>query len=58
MTILEADITDLPALQEAAAAVSKLTGGKLDYLINNAGLSTDDRSLVDLTVLYVFLRVA
>jgi len=34
--ILEADITDVKALKIAAAEVNKITGGSLDYLINNA----------------------
>ncbi|KAJ6598604.1 hypothetical protein B0H10DRAFT_2179110 [Mycena sp. CBHHK59/15] len=34
--VLEADITDPKALKAAASEVSKVTGGKLDYLINNA----------------------
>ncbi|KAJ7665185.1 hypothetical protein DFH06DRAFT_308547 [Mycena polygramma] len=36
ITILQADITDPKALALAAAEVSKITCGKLDYLINNA----------------------
>ncbi|KAJ7146321.1 hypothetical protein C8R44DRAFT_757155 [Mycena epipterygia] len=39
ITVLEADITDAKALQLAASEVSKATGGKLDYLINNAAVS-------------------
>ncbi|KAJ7116826.1 hypothetical protein C8R43DRAFT_934831 [Mycena crocata] len=43
ITVLQADITDTKALKKAAEAVSKITGGKLDYLINNAGsLNSDD----------------
>jgi short-subunit dehydrogenase len=38
VTILEADITDFAAQQEAATQTAKLTGGSLDYLINNAAL--------------------
>ncbi|KAF8194285.1 hypothetical protein K438DRAFT_1719617 [Mycena galopus ATCC 62051] len=37
VTILEADVTDAKALEAAATEVSKVTGGTLDYLINNAG---------------------
>ncbi|KAJ7042994.1 hypothetical protein C8F04DRAFT_1251801 [Mycena alexandri] len=37
IVVLEADVTDAKALNLAAAEVSKTTGGKLDYLINNAG---------------------
>jgi len=36
ITILEADITNFDAQKAAAAKVSELTGGSLDYLINNA----------------------
>ncbi|KAJ7776875.1 hypothetical protein DFH07DRAFT_951488 [Mycena maculata] len=39
ITILEADITDPKALEIAAKEVSSATGGKLDYLINNAALA-------------------
>jgi NAD(P)-dependent dehydrogenase (short-subunit alcohol dehydrogenase family) len=51
VTIIEADITDYAALQKAAAETSKLTGGSLDYLINNAALlfgKQDTMDLVDL----------
>ncbi|KAJ3553501.1 hypothetical protein NM688_g3573 [Phlebia brevispora] len=34
--LLLADITDYPALQKVAEDSTKLVGGKLDYLINNA----------------------
>lgn len=36
--MLTADITDPKALQAAAAETAKITGGSLDYLINNAAL--------------------
>ncbi|KAF2235985.1 NAD(P)-binding protein [Viridothelium virens] len=36
ITILQADITDRTALKKAADETTKITGGKLDYLINNA----------------------
>lgn len=39
--LFAADITDAKALQAAAEGVAKLTDGKLDYLINNAGLVSD-----------------
>ncbi|KAJ6478811.1 hypothetical protein C8R47DRAFT_1138242 [Mycena vitilis] len=42
ITVLEADITDKEAMTAAASAVAAATGGKLDYLINNAGIH--DRS--------------
>ncbi|KAJ7648355.1 hypothetical protein DFH06DRAFT_1423981 [Mycena polygramma] len=42
ITVLEADITDKEAITAAASAVAAATGGKLDYLINNA--ATHDRS--------------
>lgn len=38
VTIIQADITDRPALAAARTQVEKLTGGSLDYLINNAAL--------------------
>ncbi|GAB1319905.1 Short chain dehydrogenase [Madurella fahalii] len=38
--ILEADITDYKALQQAAADTSRITGGSLDYLIANAASVT------------------
>ncbi|KIM99280.1 hypothetical protein OIDMADRAFT_201908 [Oidiodendron maius Zn] len=38
VTIIEADITDFAAQQKAAAETATLTGGSLDYLINNAAL--------------------
>ncbi|KAJ6452534.1 hypothetical protein C8R47DRAFT_264843 [Mycena vitilis] len=37
--VLQADITDAKALELAATEVSRVTGGKLDYLINNAAKS-------------------
>ncbi|RWQ94613.1 hypothetical protein C8Q69DRAFT_499361 [Paecilomyces variotii] len=36
--IIEVDYTDLPSLKKAAEEVKGLTGGGLDYLINNAAL--------------------
>ncbi|TFK46313.1 NAD(P)-binding protein [Heliocybe sulcata] len=36
--VLQADITDSKALLDAAAEVARVTGGKLDVLINNAAL--------------------
>jgi len=41
--ILEADVTNYEALKVAADEVSKVTGGKLDMLINNAGLIPPER---------------
>ncbi|TFK41983.1 hypothetical protein BDQ12DRAFT_349623 [Crucibulum laeve] len=41
--ILEADITDKKALINAAQAVSKITNGTLDFLINNAAWTNDQR---------------
>ncbi|KAF6224741.1 hypothetical protein HO133_009934 [Letharia lupina] len=38
LSFLEADITDLDALKSAATETARLTGGGLDYLINNAAL--------------------
>ncbi|KAK4696086.1 hypothetical protein P7C71_g1782, partial [Lecanoromycetidae sp. Uapishka_2] len=37
VSFFEADITDLTALKTAASETAKVTGGGLDYLINNAG---------------------
>lgn len=37
VTLVELDVTDSQAIQSAVDLVSKETGGKLDYLINNAG---------------------
>ncbi|KAJ7159280.1 hypothetical protein C8R43DRAFT_1086902 [Mycena crocata] len=48
ITVLEADITDATALKKAAAAVSNATGGKLDYLINNAAMVTVEGLLLSL----------
>ncbi|KAJ7814543.1 hypothetical protein B0H14DRAFT_2604048 [Mycena olivaceomarginata] len=39
ITVLQADITDVKALELAANEVSEATGGKLDFLINNAAKS-------------------
>ena len=39
VTLLQADITDSAALEKAAKDVSDQTGGSLDLLINNAGLT-------------------
>lgn len=44
MHILAADITDASAIQAAADKTSEFTGGALDLLINNAGLSGNDES--------------
>ncbi|KAF7983093.1 hypothetical protein HWV62_24023 [Athelia sp. TMB] len=41
--ILQADITDVPALKTAVSEVQKVTGGSLDYLINNAAFVEDTR---------------
>lgn len=38
LSFLEADIVDLDALKSAAVETAKVTGGGLDYLINNAAL--------------------
>ncbi|KAJ7189151.1 hypothetical protein C8R46DRAFT_1244701 [Mycena filopes] len=40
VVVIEADVTDADALITAAAEVSRHTGGKLDFLINNAGGSS------------------
>jgi NAD(P)-dependent dehydrogenase (short-subunit alcohol dehydrogenase family) len=41
ITILQADISDYSALKATVAATSEVTGGKLDYLIANAGYVPD-----------------
>ncbi|KAI0653102.1 NAD(P)-binding protein [Cubamyces menziesii] len=41
--VLQADITDVPSLKAAAAEVAKVTGGSLDYLINNAAQVFNER---------------
>ncbi|KAH8119550.1 hypothetical protein DFH11DRAFT_1565648 [Phellopilus nigrolimitatus] len=46
--ILEADITDLKALKVAAQEVSKVTGGNLDVLINNAAFYESERKHIHL----------
>ena len=38
MTVFAANVTDREALLDAAKEVSKITGGTLDLLINNAGI--------------------
>jgi len=38
--VLQADIVDTKALKSAAAEVASITGGSLDYLINNAALTS------------------
>ncbi|KAJ7187412.1 hypothetical protein C8R46DRAFT_1059686 [Mycena filopes] len=40
VVVIQADVTDAKALNVAAAEVSKHTGGKLDFLINNVGGSS------------------
>ncbi|KAJ7232674.1 hypothetical protein C8J57DRAFT_1383373 [Mycena rebaudengoi] len=45
--VLQADVTDSKALKLAAAEVAKVTGGKLDYLINNAARSDDPGYTLD-----------
>lgn len=50
VTLLSADITDYKALQKAAEETSKITGGSIDLLINNAAIVSDVsrwRTLVD-----------
>lgn len=54
VTIYQADITDLPALQKAAAEARTLLGSKgLDYLIANAGINPERTALLGLNKLYV-----
>ncbi|KAI0328959.1 short-chain dehydrogenases/reductase [Cubamyces sp. BRFM 1775] len=47
--VLQADITDVPSLKAAAAEVAKVTGGSLDYLINNAAQVFGDRIALTLS---------
>ena len=47
--VLEADVTNFTSLKAAAADVSKVTGGVLEYLINNAAYVQTDRRGYDLT---------
>lgn len=42
VTFLQADITDRKALLAAREEAKKLTGGRVDYLINNAALVEDE----------------
>ncbi|GAD93583.1 hypothetical protein TRV_02338 [Paecilomyces variotii No. 5] len=54
--IVEVDYTDLPSLKKAAEKVKDLTGGGLDYLINNAAqvsYISSHKSLVDLYAILV-----
>ena len=36
VTMLTLDITDSAQIKESVSAVEKMTGGTLDYLVNNA----------------------
>lgn len=38
VTLLAMDVTSQSSIESAVAVISKQTGGKLDYLVNNAGL--------------------
>jgi NAD(P)-dependent dehydrogenase (short-subunit alcohol dehydrogenase family) len=37
ITLVHLDVTDRASIKSAVATVSEATGGKLDYLVNNAG---------------------
>lgn len=52
VSIFQADITDLKAQQKAAEETAKLTGGSLDYLINNAAFIDGSEGTMDLVDLY------
>ena len=52
VAIIEADITDFAAQQKAAAETATLTGGSLDYLINNAALLFTASDTMDISELY------
>ena len=54
--MLEADLTNKEALKKAAEETSKLTGGKLDYLINNAAFVSLISAFKTLGDLYVVLH--
>lgn len=54
VTIFEADITDFPVQQKAAAETAKLTGGSLDCLINNAALVFPKSEKMTVGDLYVY----
>lgn len=41
VTVLAGDVGNLESLKAAAAATAKITGGSLDFLINNAALISD-----------------
>ncbi|KAJ6541828.1 hypothetical protein B0H19DRAFT_1174838 [Mycena capillaripes] len=47
ITILQADVTDAKALKLAAAEVAKVTGNKLECLVNNAGKSNHSGFTLD-----------
>ena len=47
--VLEADVRSFTGLKAAAAEVSKVTGGTLEYLINNAAYIQPARGEYDLT---------
>ncbi|RDI87723.1 hypothetical protein Vi05172_g2234 [Venturia inaequalis] len=51
--ILQADIEDSPALQTAASQVSKITGGSLDVLINNAAYVSEESNFTTIAEAYV-----
>ncbi len=39
---IELDVTDSESINKAVKEVEKLTGGKLDFLVNNAGMGNSD----------------
>jgi len=43
--VFQADIVDVPSLKDAVREVSKVNGGTLDYLINNAALISEDNMI-------------
>ncbi|KAF7360131.1 NAD(P)-binding protein [Mycena venus] len=47
INVVEADITDVESLTSAANAVAGATAGKLDYLINNAGIHDHSKATLD-----------
>jgi hypothetical protein len=51
--VFEADIVGYPALQKAADEVSKITGGGLDVLINNAAYVSEESIFSTIAEAYV-----
>lgn len=57
MSLVQLDVSSTESVQAAVETVSKLTGGKLDVLVNNAGSATHRPALdldIDTTVAQMF----